>query len=604
MKKTLSIISIVLIILLSACNDDYLDRFPETSIGVENFFNTEEDLKLYTYNFYDFPGFSEAFEDANGTDNGANTSNYELKNIMVAASPSSSTVTVGWDNSDWSKLRSINLYLDNSGKADVSDEVRANYDGIARFFRAKFYMDKVKRFSDIPWYDTEIGTNDESLLYKGRDSRDVVVQNIFADYVYAASNVKGDKVPGAVNKWVVLAYQSRHALYEGTFRKYHDELGLESTANVYLQMARDAAKEIMDNGGFSIYNTGNPASDYASIFSSLDLTTNSEVILATIGEYNVADHDQQFHYNLVNFGDFDRSPSRNLMQDYLMKDGTPYTQQADYETKVFTEEFVDRDPRLMQTFAYPGWSNYIHPNGYVQQLNKNFTGYHNIKGWINTGERSVWTNADYAVLRYAEILLTYAEARAELGELTQDDLDKTINVLRDRAGMPHLMMSPSIDPVQETKYSNVNSGQKAEILEIRRERRIEMAWEGLRYDDLMRWKLGKLIENEPKGMYFPSLGKYDLTGDGIEDIILIDAGEAVPDPADKEANSLGVTLIYYRAGSVGEDASIWLSDGNSGTLVSDVDRGTFVEPKYYYRPVPETEVQLNPNLLPQIFGWD
>jgi len=303
MKKILSIFSIALIILLSACNDDFMDRFPQTSIGVENFFLTETDLSLYTNSLYSFPDVWEYWYDGTGTDNMANTESYETRNMMLSANPSSSTITGGWT---WSKLSSINHFLDNFEKADVPEDVLAHYEGIARFFRAKFYMEKVKRFSDVPWYDTELGTGDEDLLYKACDPRDMVVQNLFDDYEFAANNVKADNQPdGAVNKWVVLAYQARHALHEGTFRKYHSELELQSSANTYLQIARDAAKEIIDEGGFSIHSTGDPQSDYGSLFANYDLSGNKEMILVNYAEYPIKSlhnelQENQHYYNLLN----------------------------------------------------------------------------------------------------------------------------------------------------------------------------------------------------------------------------------------------------------------------------------------------------------------
>ncbi len=180
--------------------------------------------------------------------------------------------------------------------------------------------------------------------------------------------------------------------------------------------------------------------------------------------------------------------------------------------------------------------------------------------------------------------MTYAEARAELGELTQSDLDITINVLRDRAGMPHLSMDPTVDPLQEARYPNITTSQKAELLEIRRERRIEMALEGYRYDDLMRWSVGNILETEPKGLYFPGLGKYDLTGDGIEDIVLLDISESIPGAGEKETNSLGETLIYYRVGPQDSDASFYISGDNQGYVQSIKDRGTFVDSEILLPP--------------------
>ena len=603
MKKIISIFSITLIILLSACNDDYMDRFPQTSIGTENFFKSEEDLKMFLYNLYSFPGINEYGDDGYyTTDNASNTGNTELKNIMLSSNPTSATISGGWN---WGTLRSINLFLENFREADVSEDLLAHYEGVARFFRARFYMDKVKRFSDVPWYEKVIGTSDEERLNKGRDPREMVVGKIFEDYEFAAQNIKADQPTGAVNKWVVLTYMARHALYEGTYRKYHSELGLESSANTYLTLGRDAAKQVMDNGGFSIYNTGNPESDYGSLFNSQDLTSNPEVIFTRIYEDQVVNSGWWEWM----FGNYEVSPSKDLLQSYLMNDGSYYTSQPDYETKQFVEEFENRDPRLMQTYAYPGWElintqTYSQGGGiYVQQLQKNFTGYHQIKGFINSTEQIIQNGVDFSSLRYAEILLTYAEAKAELGELNQTDLDMTVNVLRDRAGMPHMTMNPPVDPVQEARFPNLSGSQKNEILEIRRERRIEFALEGYRFDDLMRWAVGKNLETEPKGLYFPGLGKYDLTGDGVEDIVLLDVSESIPAAGDKETNSLGKTLIYYRVGPQDSDATFYLSGDNQGYVESIKDRGTFVDPKYYYRPIPQSDVAVNPNLV-QIFGWE
>jgi hypothetical protein len=245
MKKILFIFGILLV--LVSCNDSFMDRQPKTEIGVERFFNTEEDLKMYIYGLYDFPGHGQYAADG-GTDNQATTSGWvEIKNIMAAKDPNSSTVTSGWT---WGRLRNINLFLKNVGRANVPDDVKAHYEGIARFFRARFYMDKVKRYSDVPWYDRVIQTNDEELLFKKRDARNDVVQKIFEDYQYAAEHVKENQPAGAIDKWGVLTYLSRDALYEGTFRKYHSELNLVESANTYLRMAADAAKRVWTVANF------------------------------------------------------------------------------------------------------------------------------------------------------------------------------------------------------------------------------------------------------------------------------------------------------------------------------------------------------------------
>ena len=597
MKKYIALF-ITVMLGTQSCNDEFLERFPETDISKENFFNSQQDLETYIYSLYDFPSFN-IYVDDHSTDNAATTGSTEIKNMMIGT-PTASTITSGWD---WGQLRKVNFFLENFSKANVDEATLNHYEGLARFFRAKFYVSKVKRYSDVPWYDKTLTTDDPDMS-KSRDSRAVVVDHIFEDYAFAREHVMEDSRPGAVGKWVVLAHMARHALHEGTFRKYHDELGLEGTANTYLQLARDVAKQIMDEGGFALYSTGNPASDYGRLFNSQDISGNPEVILGRFFENDVLNSGWWAYL----FGNYEVNPSKDLLQAYLMTDGTPYTSQPGYETNLFVEEFVDRDPRLYQTYAYPGWelintSTYAQGAGiYVQQLTKNFSGYHQIKAFVNDTDASVQSSTDFPIVRYAEMLLIYAEARAELGELTQADLDQSINLIRARAGMPALSLDPPADPVLAARYPNVSGPQANVLLEIRRERRVELALEGFRFDDLMRWKAGKLIENEPEGLYFPGLGKYDLTGDGVEDVFLIDNSQSIPAEEDKEENSLGKKLIYYRVGPQGSDASFYLSNGTSGTLVTDPDRGTFVEAKYYYRPVPQPQVVLNPNLT-QIFDW-
>ena len=192
-----------------------------------------------------------------------------------------------------------------------------------------------------------------------------------------------------------------------------------------------------------------------------------------------------------------------------------------------------------------------------------------------------------------------------MSTLTQSDLDNTVNVLRDRVGMPHLDLAwanANPDPIQAAKFPNLEASNLGVILEIRRERRVELAFENTQYDDLMRWHAGKLLEAIPEGMYFPGVGDYDMTGDGIPDIRLIPEGQTIP--SERERNSLGIPLVYYTIGSFGGNASVYLENGvNGGAMVTDDRTRTFLEPKYYYRPVPNTEVILNPNLK-QLFGWE
>lgn len=599
MKKNIYIAFIVLIGSLTACKKGDLDRFPQTQIAPELFFNSEEDLALYVNGLLSQPDRNSYLNDQS-SDNVATTAAVEVKNIM-GGKANAQNITTGWS---WGRLRNINYFLENYNKAKVSAEIKNHYAGLARYYRAEFYLDKVKRFSDVPWYSKTLNPDDEQLLFKGRDPRVLVIDSIMADLDFAYKNTR-EKVPsGTPGKWSVATLYARAALYEGTYRKYHDELNLKSTANTFLETAARVAGDIIASNKFSIYNLKKPEQDYATLFNSQDLSSNPEIIL--VNAFDMSKNRSQ-NVNGVVFGNYEQAPAKDLIQAYLMKDGSRFTDLPNYDKTGFVKEFENRDPRLAQTIAYPGWvrNTASTPSIYIQELNKNFTGYHQLKGFVNSNDNAILNGVDFPVYRYAEALLIYAEALAELGRITQSDLDRSLNLLRQRAGLPNLNLAAANanpDPIMSLQFPNINSN-KGLIMEIRRERRVEFAFENSRYDDLMRWSAGKFLAKSPEGIYFPGLGKYDMTGDGIEDIILIDQGMTIPAEEQKQLNSLGEKLIYYRTGSIGSDATVYLKNGNAGgSIVTESVMRNFEEPKYYYRPVPQQQVLLNPNLK-QIFGW-
>ncbi|MGN6532514.1 MAG: RagB/SusD family nutrient uptake outer membrane protein [Ginsengibacter sp.] len=596
--KKLIIAGAALCFMLASCKKDFLNRYPQTSIAPQLFFKSEQDLSLYINGLLNHPGKGNYFSDQS-SDNLATTASIEVKNIMTGT-PSAQTITGGWN---WGRLRNINYFLENYNTAAVDEATKSHYVGLARYYRAQFYFEMVKRYSDVPWYSKTIAPSDSAELYLSRSPRSQVMDSVMADLAFASANVR-DKVPaGTPGLWAVKTYYGRVALYEGTYRKYHPELNLQSTANRFLDTASAVAKSVISANKFSIYNTGKPNQDYATLFNSQDLTTNPEVILTTI--FDATKPNGGSNINSTVFGDYEQSPSRDLVQSYLMKDGTRFTAIPGYNNYTYVQEFQDRDPRLMQTLVYPGWVRAPATNPFVPFFNKNFSGYFQLKGYINSTDNIAIGSVDFPAYRYAEVLLTYAEAQAELGRITQSDIDMSVNLLRKRVGLQNLdlaMANTNSDPILMAKYPDLTSNNKGVLLEIRRERRVEFALEGYRYDDQMRWHAGKLLEKIPVGMYFPALGKYDLTGDGVEDVILISKDATIPAASDREKNSLGVPLIYYKAGNFGNAVTIYLSNGTGGTIVTEVTPRNFIDPKYYYRPIPYTQTVLNGNLK-QIFGW-
>ncbi|MFO7845810.1 MAG: RagB/SusD family nutrient uptake outer membrane protein [Balneolaceae bacterium] len=597
--KLLTVLA-VFTLFFQGCEDNFLDVQPETEIGGETFFNSADDLEMYLNSLMDWPGFgfgeSIALE---ASDDATSSGSVEFRNIMLN-DVTSRQITDGWE---WEQLRDINYFLENFDRAEISEAELNHFEGIARFHRARFYMEKVQRFGDVPWYDEVLNPDDED-LYKARDTREFVVNKIFEDYQFAADHVKPSSTVGAVDKWVVKAFMARHALFEGTFRTYHDYLDVDTPASAFLEMAKEESQDLMDEGGFSIHSTGNPDEDYLSLFNNTSLAGNSEIILVN----RSIEGERNSGWGPSAFGNYEQSPTKDLLKSYLMADGTYYTDQPEWDENTFVEEFENRDPRLSQTYAYPGWiinnpGTYAAGTAgepYIQQLNPNFTGYHMIKWFVNSQDSEYQQNVDIPILRYSEVLLTNAEAKAELGELTQTDLDMTVNQLRSRVDMPPMTMNPPVDQMQQDRYPNVSS---PEILEIRRERRVELSFEDQRLNDLMRYGAGHLLEGSTEGLYFPELGTYDLTGDGYDNIKLIPHTESIPSQADRETNEQGQTLQYFRAGPHGSDATVILENGDSGNILARADRGTFESPKHYYRPIPFRATQINTN-LEQMYGWE
>lgn len=596
MKQIYSYISFLMIGLLS-CNDSFLERFPETSISPNLFFTNVQDMELYTNTYYDEyinGNYSDGVSDNCALyADAAETLNLLRGNITPAT-------VGGWSN--WGDLRRFNFLLENVHSVTGDTNVINHYIGISRLMRARWYYDMIKRYNDVPWYSTSLKDTDEELLYKPRDPRTLVVDSIMADLDFAVKHISDDmQNKTLISKWYAYAIMARICLHEGTFRKYHTELNFQSTANVYLEKAIDAASVIMDSQLFMIDKTGGADFAYENLFINYDLSKSPEIIL-----YKDYDLEANLkHAASASVFDFVSSLSRSLMESYqaVTEDGKaiPFAAVAEYDKKSMVDVFKGRDPRMKQTFMYPGYNKPNQSSPYVPNLN--FGGYPQIKFVPRTADQVIWGSCytDLPVCRYAEILLIYAEAKAELGTITQMDLDKSINLIRDRVNMPPTVLANiELSPDLELDYPDVSGATKSILLEIRRERRIELACEGFRFDDLMRWKAGKLLGKAQQGVYISELGLHDFTGDGIPDVGIFEDENSNPVP---EAEK-GKYAFYYLKNSTGASNSIFLSEGNSGFIMSTGDRDgvrEFKEPQYYFFPIPQTQRILNSNLEETIF---
>ena len=585
---------------LAFASCDMLDKAPQAEMSPESYFRTEQDLQLFSNTFYNnllpkspFSSQSDHYVKLVLSD--------ELHGGSYRVVPSSGG---GWS---WGDLRKMNTLLGYINNCEDEAAVK-EYTALTKFFRTYFYFEKVKRFGDVPWVDVELGSADEA-LYNPRDNREVVMQHMLEDINYAIENLPAPTTQFRVNKYTALALKAQFCLFEGTFRKYHAGQSTLKTLpgdakdyTFYLQEAADAAKQIMDSGKYSLYSTGKPADDYRDMFVQENCESNKEYILSIKFDYGLGIFHNGTAYGLLP-SQGRVGATRKFIDSFLMKDGSRYTDKAGWESKQFAEQIADRDPRLAQSFRTPGYTRIDGTDQLAPDFSACCTGYHTTK-WVmsskaNGGDsdRVDRSTSDLPVYRLGEILLIYAEAKAELGTITQADLDASVNLLRKRVGMPSMKMDVTVDPYltsPETGYTNpklLASSNLAVILEVRRERAVELAQEGTNYRwyDIVRWREGKCIEQPYYGIYFPGAGEYDLNADGKLDYCLYEG--------DVKPNSSATSVL-----KIGSD--IILSNGASGYVQPHkAETRSFNEGRDYYYPIPINERSLNPNLT-QNDGWD
>lgn len=583
MKTKIYYILVGVVILLIGCESEFLEKYPLDQLSPETYFQTENELRTYTNSFY-------ALVPGTPSDGGSNIWGTYIDDeatfsvsSLVAGTRTIPTTGGGWS---WSALRNINFFLENVHRFPGDENIRNHYVGLAKFFRAWFYFDKVSRFGDVPWYSVTIETADEELLKKERDSRFLVMDSVLNDINFAILNLRDQKSSKEITKWTALALKSRIFLYEGTFRKYHNLGEFEKI----LDESISASLELMQSSNYSIY-TNNIDNAYHEFFIATDAIT-SEMILAREFDLSVPfTHSVNFRTNSSSYGR--PGVEKQLINSYLMADGSRFTDIPNYEIIEFYEECQNRDPRLSQTIRTPGYKQIGEETVSTPDFTASMTGYQYIKYILSPVHFSLGCDNDLPVFRYAEILLNFAEAKAERGLLTQSDLDNSIKQIRDRVGMPSIdydWSNSNPDPYLEAQYKNVSGPNKGVILEIRRERRIELVRENHRWDDLMRWKEGHNLVRPFLGMYFPGPGEYDLDKDGKIDVVLyVDA-----EPSEKVPSAQ-----YYKIGEI--DLLNGVNGGN--IIVNRTVPKKFDENKDYLYPIPVQERILNPNLT-QNPGWE
>ncbi len=504
---------------LISCSEEYLDRPDLDNITTDSFWKTANDLNLYITQYYTaFPGWSPGAWNGGiywSDSNSDNMSHFNINNRLHG----NNTIDSGNGSWNFGNIRTVNIFLSKYQEVvdqGVEFDAISQYVGEGFFFRAYFYFNLVRNYGDVPWVSEPIFPDSEA-LYDPRTPRNLVVDNILADldkaieYMPSGQQNNGNRLC----KEIAELFKARVALYEGTWEKYHAGTAFapsSSDPNKYLQIATNSAQNLINNpGGFGIFSSGDIWEDYRVLFNQVSYASNNEVMLWRAFDVSLGlAHNGQRYLPRIGGG---RGLSKHLIDQYLCTDGSPTSTSGLYQGDQGLDNVsANRDPRLSQTVFLPG-----HPmrleNGVIEEAfeqapltangeEKCPTGYMIYKG-SNPDPNQYFSGGvgttSSPVFRFSEALLILAEAKAELGTITQVDVDNTINKLRDRVGMPHLNVGgiandpnwafPTLSPI---------------INEIRRERQVEFAAEGYRFDDIMRWAAAdELIAGKRvKGIYF------------------------------------------------------------------------------------------------------
>lgn len=488
---------------LAACND-VLDLKPLDSFTDESYWTSVDDLRGYANRFYGNLSSPNAGGDVQSDNRVPGSYDAWLFNEYLVDQAGD------WS---WSNIRNLNFFMARYRRVTGTDSDINAQVAVIRFFRALDYFGKIKSYGNVPWYEKDLTDGDTDELFKGRDSRDFVLGKVIEDLEFAIQWLpeKNAAAECALHKDAARTQLSRVCLYYGTFKKYHNVGGSPSSQEL-LTKAADNALAVMNSGRYDIVQgkddgCGQKAFEgyplhYQNQFVQEDLSSNKEAILFRSYVDGTLMHELGRNQG-VGF-------SKDFAETFLCKDGKPIGVSPLYQgDETLDQELTGRDPRMYNIIDNIHRPYTIQKDGKVE-VNKSVkdptasapdvsaagsvTGYANVK--FASADPTQWvarsSTFDWFVYRYAEVLLNYAEAKYELGQINQDVLDKTVNKLRDRVKMPHLKMEVGFTDPDWPDYGYSVSPL---LHEIRRERRIELVAEGFRYDDLIRWKGVRLLAN-------------------------------------------------------------------------------------------------------------
>lgn len=542
----------------------------------------------------------------------------------------------GWDFSSY--IRRVNIMLSHIEESDMTEAEKEHWQAVGYFFHSFWYMELIDRFGDVPWVN-KVLTEESPEIYDARMPRVQVADSVLTRLQWAENhigNFESQDGANTINKNCVRAALSRFTLREGTWRKYH---GLEGS-DKYLQECVRVSELLMTDYPVLYTGTdGQPGAGYGEMWTTEDLSTVPGIILykAYVQDINPV----QGGCYIEHTSSHDIEMNQNTVDLYLMKNGKPiHNASSGYHgDKSMYTTFRDRDPRLYHTVMPPykveangankpvenpnaswGYTSDPADREYIDLMGANYScsnpgvgmkrlpaqnwsaslvpqipnlgtgafvtcrsGYYLWKlycSWEENFNNGTLNVADKPIFKIEEVLLNYAEAKAELGEFTQDVADKSINKLRDRAEVARMNVGEiddNFDPDRPYYYPEGNAAGirvPALLWEVRRERIIELMGEGFGFYDVRRWRMAPWFLNRAaKGIW--------VTKD----------------------YALSKSMTLY-------NPNIGVSDGQSGSMTEGylylfndpIAEGKGWLDKYYLYQVPTDEILLNPNLT-QNPGW-
>ena len=554
---------IVFMVLLFVGCEDFLDRPPLTSFNDENAWTNEENVRLYANKYYDtyFTGYGQGWSMSDAPVEGFQFSD----DILHLANQPNFTRSVP-NSSIWgySLIRSVNIMIDRVDKrmgGILTQEAQNHWLGIGRFLRGWRYADLATQFGDIPYYEYVVSDTDLDDLYKPRTPRNEVMDGVYEDLKFAMENVRLNDGDQTINRYIVAGFVTRFALREGSWQKYYYKDN--TRAKKFFELATLAGDMVIESGKFDI------VTDFRTLFTSLDLKGNKDVII-----YRHYDPAVNITHSIASRNNLDESTAYGgntaLIKSFILNDGEVWQTSTLPDAKDFTLSNVikTRDSRFEATFNHKPRPNnrgtYLYINKFIPR---------DVITLVETGKAvpTEWTSTnnanDYPVMRYAEVLLNWIEAKAELATIggsavSQADIDNSINKIRNRP----LAADAVTRGVQKTASMQLASlpndpardGDVPALLwEIRRERRMEFAFEYSRHQDLKRWHKLEYMDTDAHGDLLS--GTWVNFKDEVVPTVLIPANKGV-----LSVVKLDGTKIVYNGSNDNEMKGFFRSINSAG----------------------------------------